>query len=61
MIDGTLASVNVKNVSRDHERYIVARLVNGAMWYYGSYGDIDEAYNVVEQFDNAIVLTLIGE
>ena len=60
-MNGTLASVNVQNVSRDPERYIVARLVDGAMWYYGSYGDIDEAYNVVEQFDNAIVLTLIGE
>lgn len=60
-MNGTLASVNVQNVSRDPERYIVARLVDGAMWYYGSWGDVDEAYDAAGQFDNAIVLTLIGE
>ena len=56
-----LASVNIQNASRDSERYIVARLVDGALWYWGSWDDVDKAYEVAEEFDNAIVLTLIGE
>ena len=55
------ASVKVNNVSRDPERYMVARLVDGELWFYGSWDDIDKAYEVANGFENGLVLTRIGE
>ena len=35
------ATVKIHNIPRDHGKYVVARLVNGDLWYFGSF-DADE-------------------
>jgi len=60
-MDKMVACVEVKNPSRDPKRYIVARLVDGALWFYGSWDDPDRAYEVAGEFENGVVLTRIGE
>lgn len=60
-MDKCCACVNVRNADRDPKRYIVARLVNGLLWYWGSWDDVDKAYEVAEEFDNALVCVKVGE
>jgi hypothetical protein len=50
--------VNVK-INEEEEGYgepfIVARLVDNELWYYGRYKTYEKAFDVAEQFENAIV------
>jgi len=50
--------VTVKNVGEHVEAsdYIVARAVNGELWYYGAYSSKEFAQTVAEKFDNAVVI-----
>ena len=51
-------SVEVNNTSRSsyEGKFIVARLVNGELWYYGMYESEEQANNVREEFENGVVL-----
>ena len=51
-----MAKVKVWNMAKNPEKYIVARLVMGQLWYWGSWSDEDAAKRVAEQFDNGLVL-----
>lgn len=46
----------VQNVPKDADKYIVARLVMGELWYWGSWETKKAADRVAEQFDNGVVL-----
>ena len=50
------ARVEIQNVPKDADHYIVARLVMGVLWYWGSWDTIDAAARVAEQFENGVVL-----
>lgn len=47
--------VRVKNVTEGEEKYVVARLVSGELWYYGRYPK-EKADQVASEFENGIVL-----
>lgn len=47
--------VRVKNVTEGEEKYVVARLVSGELWYYGRYPK-EKANQVASEFENGIVL-----
>ena len=52
-----LVNVEINNIQEGYgEPYIVARLVDGTLWYYGRYSTEYEADTVAEQFENAIVV-----
>lgn len=52
--------VNINNMKEGYaEPYIVARLVDGTLWYYGRYSTEYEADTVAEQFDNALVMEVV--
>ena len=50
--------VNVNNVPVEHCRYIVARLVDNELWYYGSWDDKTDAVSVAMQFENGLVVDM---
>ncbi len=47
--------VQVKNITEGKEKYVVARLVSGELWYYGRYPK-EKADEVASEFENGIVL-----
>lgn len=47
--------VQVKNITEGKEKYVVARLVSGELWYYGRYPK-EKADEVANEFENGIVL-----
>lgn len=51
-------SVEVNNTSRSSydNKFVVARLVNGELWFYGMYETEEEANRVRDEFPNGIVL-----
>ena len=49
-------TVQVKNITEGKEKYVVARLVSGELWYYGRYETENRAKEVSEDFDNGLVL-----
>ena len=49
-------TVQVKNITEGKEKYVVARLVSGELWYYGRYDTEQRAKEVAEEFENGIVL-----
>lgn len=51
----------VNNLDAEHERYVVARLVDGELWYWGSWDDAEAAKIVAQQFDNGVVIDMRGE
>lgn len=51
-----IAKTEVQNVPKDADKYIVARLVMGELWYWGSWESKEAADRVAEQFDNGVVL-----
>lgn len=53
---GTMAKVMVRNVSNNPDKYIVARLVMGELWFWGSWDSREAAQRVAEQFENGIVI-----
>lgn len=51
-------SVEVNNTSRSsyEGKFVVARLVNGELWYYGAYETEEDAERVRDVFENGVVL-----
>ena len=49
-------TVEVMNCDKDADKYIVARVVMGILWYWGSWNDREAANRVAETFENAIVI-----
>lgn len=51
-------NVNVENTSKEDYsgRFVVARLVDGVLWYYGAYETEERAEEVRSEFENGIVL-----
>ena len=58
---GMMARVVVRNVDNHPDKYIVARLVMGELWYWGSWNHRDAAEHVAEQFENGIVVERCDE
>ena len=44
----------------DLDKYIVARVIETELWYYGTYNNEDMAYRVAEEIGNGIVVE-VGE
>lgn len=55
-----VGSVIVNNAPVEHCRYIVARLNNNELYYWGSWDDKTEAISVAMRFDNAVVVDMGG-
>ena len=49
-------NVKVENVSDGKDKFVVARLVEGKLWYYGRYETENRAKEVSEEFENGLVL-----
>lgn len=49
-------TVEIMNCEKDTDKYIVARVVMGILWYWGSWDDEEAAKRVAETFENAIVI-----
>lgn len=53
---------DVKNTPRTlTSGYMVARAVDGELWYYGTYEEKDRADNVAREIGNAVVLKQMQE
>ena len=49
--------VKVRNMPKDMiGGYVVARLVSGELWYYGTWEDYTYAENVAKEFENGIIV-----
>lgn len=48
--------VKVENISNQSRQYVVARLVDGKLWYWGSWDDKKSADKVAMEFSNGIVV-----
>lgn len=48
--------VTVQNVTEGKSKYVVARLVEGKLWYYGRFKTEGEAEKCAGEFDNGLVL-----
>lgn len=44
-----------------NEPYVVARLIDGTLWYFGRYSTEEEAEMAAEQFNNAIVMEVVND
>ena len=53
--------MKVNNLDAEHERYVVARLVDGELWYWGSWPERDAAWRVAESFDNGVLVDIGGD
>lgn len=53
-----VGKVTVNNVPVEHCKYIVARLNNNELWYWGSWADKTEAISVAMRFENAVVVDM---
>ena len=50
----------VNNLPENPERYIVARLSNCELWYWGSWDNKEKAEKAAEEFDNGVVVERVG-
>lgn len=50
--------MKVNNLDAEHERFVVARLVDGELWYWGSWNTDEAAIRVAQQFDNGVVVDM---
>lgn len=52
-----LVNVKINEMEEGYgEPYIVARLVDNELWYYGRYNTYEKAFDVANKFENAIVV-----
>lgn len=51
----------VQNVPEITNKYIVARLVDGVLWYWGSWENFDDAFNAAVELENGIVVERCDE
>lgn len=49
-------TVKVNNVSENAKRYVVARLVDTVLWYWGSWDNEDDARAVAREIDGLVVI-----
>ena len=49
-------AVKVKNVAEGKNKFVVAKLVSGELWYYGRYSSEREAADVSNEIQNGLVL-----
>lgn len=53
------AKLIINNIPEDETLgYVVARLFDSYLWYYGNYETQDEAQKVAETFENGVVVLL---
>lgn len=48
-------TAEVNNIPEDAERYIVARVFEGELWYWGSWDDKNKAHEVAEEIGGVMV------
>lgn len=48
-------NVEVLNVPKDHDKYIVARLSDGELWYWGSWDDEKKAKITALEINGIVV------
>ena len=46
---------NVNNVPKDTERFIVARVCEGELWYWGSWDNREDALKAAKEQDGAVI------
>ena len=51
-----ITKVVINEVPLNAEKFIVARLDNGALWYMDSSDDLDTANEIMDNYTNAIVV-----
>lgn len=51
-----VCNVKMNNPPLQAERFIVARVSNGELWYWGSWSDKSDAEKAATQFENGIVV-----
>ena len=52
-----LVNVKINEMEEDYgEPFIVARLVDNELWYYGRYNTYEKAFDVANKFENALVM-----
>ena len=47
--------VKIKNMPDSPRKYIVARAVQGDLWYYASWDEKDKAEQCKEEFENGVI------
>lgn len=55
-MEATKGIVAILNTPDETSRYIVSRLVEGNLWYWGSWDDPKEAIRVAKTFENGMVI-----
>lgn len=53
-----IGKVLVRNVPNGAQRYIVARLVDSELWYYGGWESENEADRFAKRFENGVSVDL---
>ena len=51
----------VKNLPAITNRYVVARLIEGQLWFWGSWENFDDAFNASVELENGIVVERCDE
>lgn len=51
-------SVKINNLPSDHDRFCVCRMVDGELWYWGSWDNESCANKAALTFDNGIVVDM---
>ena len=55
------ASITVHNVDEDCKKYMVARICDREMWYWGSYDTLEDAEKTAEQIDGMVLMMREGD
>lgn len=58
-----IVEVNIQNVPEyaKEDGYIVARLVDAELWFYGCYDTEERAIEVARQLENGVVCKVVAE
>lgn len=46
---------NVKNLPQNISRYVVARMVDGELWFWGSFEDIEKANHTAKEIGGVVL------
>ena len=52
--DGGCFMIHINRLEKDHERFVVVRLADGELWFWGSFDKKDMAEKAVKELSNAI-------
>ena len=47
--------VKVNNTPNDTEKYVVARVINSELWYWGSWDELEDAEEAAKNTDGIVV------